>query len=186
MRYYISIEARNYLNNFFEILQHMEKKMFEPRPTDNLTVYFIKCMIPHHQAAIYMCENLLEHTRYEPLENIARNIIEVQTHGIEQMEEISRTTANFKNSKEDIDKYIMKYLSITKNMIYRMSNSLRSNNINLDFISEMIPHHEGAIQMCQNLLEYCIDPRLKAVAKSIILEQSRGVEQLKELKNKLK
>ena len=70
-------------------------------------------------------------------------------------------------------------------MIYRMKYCLRSNDINLNFISEMIPHHEGAIAMCQNLLQYNIDPRLRMVAENIIKEQSQGVKDLYEVKRML-
>ena len=52
-----------------------------------------------------------------------------------------------------------------------------------NFISEMIPHHKGAIAMCNNLLQYNIDPRLRKVAENIIKEQSKGVEELYGLKN---
>lgn len=70
-------------------------------------------------------------------------------------------------------------------MICRMRNSLRSNNINLNFVSEMIPHHEGAIKMCENLLKYKIDPRLEVVARDIISEQSEGVEELENIRRNL-
>ena len=55
-------------------------------------------------------------------------------------------------------------------------------DINLDFVSEMIPHHQGAIQMCNNLLKYKIDPRLSVIAKNIIQEQSEGVKELQDIK----
>ena len=64
-----------------------------------------------------------------------------------------------------------------------MKNSPRCKNINLNFVNEMIPHHEGAIEMCNNLLQYYIDPRLRYVANNIINEQSRGVRQLMEVKD---
>ncbi len=185
MRYYLSRESRMYLNKFFDILNQMEDKMLSAKPENSITIYFIECMIPHHQAAIYMCENLLNYTHYEPLQNIAKNIIRMQTEGIEQMKEIQRTTYGFMNSKEDVNNYESKYLEITKNMIYKMRNSYKFNNINLDFVSEMIPHHEGAISMCENLLKYRIDPRLVMVANSIIKEQSQGVNELKEIYNML-
>ena len=50
----------------------------------------------------------------------------------------------------------------------------------------MIPHHEGAIEMCHNLLKYCIDSRLRNVAEAIIKEQSEGVRQLEEIGQKLR
>ncbi len=133
-------------------------------------------------AAIYMCENLLKYTNYMPLQKIARNIIEMQTKGVEQMKQIEKTTSGFINFPKDINNYMRKYEEITCNMIEEMRNSPRSTNINYDFTLEMIPHHEGAIAMCENLLQYYIDPRLKNVADSIIKEQSEGVRQLEEIK----
>lgn len=179
------LRARNYLKRFDKILEDMSTKMLSQKPNNNITLYFIQCMIPHHQAAIYMCNSLLEYTTYPPLQKIASNIIEMQTRGIEQMEEITRTTIGYFNTNREIECYEEKYLSITKNMICRMKNSPRCVNINLDFVGEMIPHHQGAIEMCNNLLQYCIDPRLKQVAETIIREQSEGVKQLIEIRKNL-
>ena len=179
------IMARRYLTRFDEILNQMADKMLSQEVTCSITINFIRCMIPHHQAAIYMCENLLNYTRYQPLEKIANGIIQMQTKGIEQMREIERTTYGFNNMPKDVNNYIETYLNITKNMIEKMKNSPRCININLDFVNEMIPHHEGAISMCKNLLQYYIDPRLKQVAETIIREQSRGIEELKEVQRNL-
>lgn len=179
------IRAKRYLFRFDQILNEMADKMLSQEVTSSITINFIKCMVPHHQAAIYMSENLLEYTRYQPLQEIAKNIIRVQTDGIEQMNEIARTTTNLYNQERDVNTYMAKYLEITKNMIERMKNSPRCININLNFVGEMIPHHEGAIAMCENLLQYRIDPRLRNVADAIIKEQSEGVEKLKEIQKRL-
>ncbi len=178
-------QCKKYLVKFNEILCNMSNEMLSQEVTNSITIDFIRCMIPHHQAAIYMCENLLKYTNYPPLQEIAHDIIIMQTRGIEQMREILRSTCGYTNSKEDICCYINDYLTITRNMIYRMKNSPRCANINLDFVGEMIPHHEGAIEMCNNLLRYCIDPRLKIVAENIIKEQSNGVRELKEIQRKI-
>ena len=179
------IRAQRYLARFDEILNNMAKEMLSQTVTGSITIDFIKCMIPHHQAAIYMSQNLLQYTKYPPLERIARNIIQMQTKGIEQMREIEKTTLWYNNTPRDVNMYITKYLEITRNMITKMRNSTRCININLNFTSEMIPHHEGAIAMCENLLQYNIDPRLKIVANNIIYEQSQGVSKLKEVQKSL-
>ncbi len=171
-----------YLLRFDEILCEMANKMLSQNTTNSITVNFIKCMIPHHQAAIYMCENLLQYTSDSTLIQIANNIIKTQTKGIEQMKQILETTKGYINSNQDVCCYMNEYFRITKNMIKKMENSSRCQNINLDFTNEMIPHHEGAILMCNNLLNYCIDPRLKTVAEDIIIEQCQGVKELKEVK----
>lgn len=177
--------VRNYLKRFDEILDEMENKMLSARLTNNITTTFIECMIPHHEAAIYMCENLLKYRTYPPLQKIAEDIIATQTRGIEQMKHIYMTAPFFPNTRQNVEKYITTYLSITKNMINKMRNSPRTRSINLNFVNEMIPHHEGAVEMCNNLLQYNIDPRLKKVAEDIIREQSKGIKQLEEVRRNL-
>ncbi len=185
MKSYNTINVAKYLTRFNKILYEMKEKMLTAKIINNITIDFIICMIPHHQAAIYMCENLLEFTQYKPLQEIARNIIRTQTSGIEQMKEILNTTTGFENNPREVRKYIETYRRITFNMIYNMQNSIKSNNININFTSEMIPHHMGAVQMCENLLKYYIDPRLKFVAKNIIKEQSKGIKELEEIQKDL-
>lgn len=92
---------------------------------------------------------------------------------------------NYENSNIDVQEYLKRFDKITNQMCYKMRTSPRCSNISLNFINEMIPHHEGAIQMCNNLLKYNIDPKLERVAKNIINEQSRGVEELKSIRNSL-
>jgi len=85
----------------------------------------------------------------------------------------------------EINRYMARYLQIVNNMVSKMKNSPRCANISVNFINEMIPHHEGAIEMCNNLLRYRIDTRLRKIAIGIIKEQSKGVMELKKVKNEL-
>ncbi len=179
------MEYRKYLFRFNQILCEMANKMLSRKITDSITINFIECMIPHHQAAIYMCENLLKYTVYPPLQRIAKNIISTQTAGIEQMREIAKTTSGYGSCRKNVWTYSEKYREITNSMICKMKDSPKTENINCNFIGEMIPHHEGAVKMCENLLKYYIDPRLANVAKNIIKEQSEGIRQLEEARNKL-
>lgn len=177
--------ATKYLEVFDKILNQMETKMLSQNIINNITIDFIRCMIPHHQAAIYMCQNLLNFTNYLPLQNIANKIIQTQTNGIEQMKTILTTTCGYESSTQDVNIYMSEYLNITRKMICKMRNRPRCININLNFVNEMIPHHEGAVQMCNNLLKYNIDPRLEVVARNIIEEQTKGIQELKIIRNNL-
>lgn len=180
------LNSQNYLFQFDQILNQMSARMLNTSMSDNITINFIEAMIPHHQAAIYMCQNLLRFTNYPPLENIARQIIRTQTKGINQMRQILNSTSNYENPNIDINYYQYNYFNITNSMVSKMVSSIRSNNINLDFVSEMIPHHEGAVAMCQNLLNYNINPSLVQVARTIIEQQSVGIIKLKQIQNELK
>lgn len=185
MNYQNMINANRYLSKFNEILYNMAGKMQVTHTTNNITIDFIRCMIPHHMAAIYMCENLLQYTNYSPLVTQANNIIEVQKNGVKQMEEIAKTTMPYINKEKAVNNYFKKYFRIINEMINKMYNSTRTPDINIDFISEMIPHHEGAIKMCQNVLKYQIDPRLRILANNIIINQSEGIRILKQIQTSL-
>ena len=174
--------CKKYLERYNQILNNMANQMLSVNLINNITINFIRGMIPHHQAAIYMCQNLLEFTTSESLQRMANNIIQTQAQGIEQMRNIAGTTPYFVNNPNDVRCYNERYFEITNKMICRMRNSPRCRNINFNFTGEMIPHHEGAIQMCENVLQYQIDDRLRSVAQSIIIEQTRGVQELMQIR----
>ncbi len=161
----------------------MLSKMSSSKITGNITKDFILDMIPHHEAAVLMSKNLLKYNIDSKLALIAKNIIRVQENGIKEMRLIYQTTNIPNNTYLEVLDYIRNYNDILNEMARGMENSLNIPNINLDFISEMIPHHKGAIKMCKNLLNFKIDERLKNLAISIINFQSQGVKELKEIRN---
>lgn len=81
-------------------------------------------------------------------------------------------------------RYLHKFDEIVKTMRTKMEKSQRTTNISLDFISEMILHHEGAIEMCKNLLQYKIDPRLRKIAENIIITQTEVIKQMQAIARK--
>ena len=128
------MRARKYLYRFDEILNQMAEKMLSQEITNSITINFIKCMIPHHQAAVYMSENLLQYTNYKPLQEMAKNIIKTQTKGIIEIEEIQKNTYGFQNMPQEVNCYNEKYFEITKNMIERLKKAPRTQYINWNFI----------------------------------------------------
>lgn len=185
MEYQNTFEIKEYLRRYDQILCEMKNKMLSFNTTSNITINFIACMIPHHEAAICMCENILTYTNNRPLYEISNNIIKMQTREIEQMREITRTTLTRANMPNHVTSYENKYLSIMQDMINKMRCSPRYQNIDIDFIEEMIPHHEGAIEMCNNVLKYPIDQRLRLVASSIVSNQTQGIKELKDIEKNL-
>ncbi|MBX9622641.1 MAG: DUF305 domain-containing protein [Gemmataceae bacterium] len=47
------------------------------------------------------------------------------------------------------------------------------------FIDMMIPHHEGAVRMAKDALEHATRPELKAMAKKMVDDQEKEIDQLK-------
>lgn len=177
----LSNVTEQYLSRFYEILDKMIEEMTSVSLTDSISYNFIVQMIPHHRAAIEMSRSILQYTTFIPLQNIASNIIAEQTKSIEDMMAAKNCCARLRNAEEDLQLYMQCFQQITHVMFTNMSNALTSNDINADFMHEMIPHHKGAIRMSDNALRFSICPELKPILHAIITSQQAGVRKMEHL-----
>ncbi len=173
--------TKRYLCRFYEILDEMIQGMTGAELTNSISHNFIVQMIPHHRAAIEMSENLLLYTNFAPLQRIAQNIVEEQTKSIENMERVLTHCECILNTQQDLCRYEKRFCRITRAMFSQMRNACSDNNINADFMREMIPHHRGAIQMSENVLQYPICPELDPILQAIITSQEKGVQEMERL-----
>lgn len=201
----LTSSSKQYLNRFDQILQDMIQEMTTPRPAGSISGLFIRQMIPHHEAAIRMSENLLRFTLPQtqmpspceqgcknisednigmPLDKIAENIIEEQTKSIENMKHSFYCCSQYENSRREMQIYQNTFHSITNTMFHQMRNAPRTNEIPYNFIREMIPHHEGAIRMSENTLRFSICPELVPILNAIITSQKKGILQMQQLLNR--
>ena len=178
-------EVNCYLKKYDQILCTMLNEMLLPYESCSITLYFIQGMIPHHEGAIKMCENLLTYSNHSKLQEMAQEMIQKQTSQIEIMRKIATTTSYIESNLNEFNKYRSCFLEVTHQMGNRMKMACRSNDIHLNFINEMIPHHEGAIKMCKNLIKYSIDERLEKLAREIIEEESQGIIELGKMRNEI-
>lgn len=177
----LSNVTQNYLNDFHTILDTMMEQMTNACLKDSISYNFIVQMIPHHEAAIKMSENLLKYTTCIPLQNIALAIISEQTKSIEDMKNIVCTCKNVRNTHQNLWNYQTRLNRIMNTMFTDMGSACKENDINTDFMQEMIPHHKGAIEMSQTTLAYPICPELKPVLRAIITSQKQGVREMHQL-----
>ena len=181
----LSINTKDYLREFRSVLDDMIEGMTDAELTDSISQNFIVQMLPHHDAAIRMSENLLRYTTDIELQNIALNIVREQTESIENMERILRRCSREKDSRQCSYRYRRKAEEIMRTMFARMRNAKSTNSIDCNFIREMIPHHMGAICMCENALRYEVCGGLRPILRSIISSQRRGIAQLRRLERRL-
>lgn len=174
----ISIVTCKYLTQFNTILDEMIEQMNTAKLTKSISHNFIVQMIPHHRAAIEMSRNILNYTTLIPLQNIAINIIKEQTESIKNMNDILSRCSVLCNTENEICIYQNHYCPIVQVMFRDMKQACTTNNINANFMHEMIPHHIGAIQLSENALQFNICPELRPILQSIINSQKMGVQKM--------
>lgn len=177
----LSHVTQRYLDAYYSILNEMICGMTQAELSDSISYNFIVQMVPHHRAAIEMSENLLQYTTNIPLQDIALQIIEEQTKSIENMQQIKKCCNRRNSTRRELCQYQAEMNRILQNMFSRMRNARVVNSINVNFMNEMIPHHEGAISMSETTLQYEICPELVPILEAIITSQRRGVKQMKGL-----
>lgn len=79
------------------------------------------------------------------------------------------------------ENYLKEYESILSTMISGMCSAKLTENISHNFIVQMIPHHMAAIKMSENILKYTSYPKLAEIAKGIISEQTKSIENMQEI-----
>lgn len=173
--------AKAYLCRFYDILDTMIAGMTRAELTDSISHNFIVQMIPHHRAAIEMSESLLQYSKFTPLRRIAQGIVTAQTRSIADMEAALGRCGEVVNTGQALCQYQARFDRITRVMFARMRDACVGNDVNADFMRQMIPHHEGAIRMSQNALEHPICPELRPILEAIITSQEKGVAEMKAL-----
>lgn len=181
----LSNVTKEYLSAFHCILDDMTDGMTEVRPTYSISHNFIAQMIPHHRAAIEMSRNILRYTTNLELQEIATQIIAEQTRSIENMQSIQQVCDRLENSRQDACLYQRRANQIMRNMFCRMEEARAVNELGCNFMREMIPHHQGAVEMSANALQYHICPELRPVLNAIIASQQRGIRQMRRLLRRL-
>lgn len=174
----LDCRTQTYLEEYYCILKQMMEKMTSVQLTCSISYNFIVQMIPHHRAAILMSCNVLKYTKNTALQEIAFTIIREQTKSIENMKNILACCQKQINTEDCLYQYQSQIDAIMRIMFSKMSEACASNNIDENFIREMIPHHEGAIAMANTTLQYDICPELRPILKAIVTSQTRGVHEL--------
>ena len=170
----------NYLDTYYDILDEMKQEMTSVRQTASISRDFITQMIPHHRAAVEMCENALRYTVSEPVSALAQTIIRQQPQGIAELEAILCPCGTVRNSHREVCCYRQRNAQILNTMFSSMAH-VSGVGVEQNFLREMVPHHEGAVQMSENALNFCICQPLRPILRNIIATQEQEIGEMRQL-----
>jgi uncharacterized protein (DUF305 family) len=146
---------------------------------------FIDAMIPHHEGAITMAQAALKNTKRPELRTLANEIIKAQAEEIAQMKQWRKAwypKASTTPMAWHREMGHMMAMSSSQVQLMRMDMDLGKADLNFDrrFIQVMIPHHQGAITMANDLKQKTKRPELQKLAQNIIESQQAEISQMEQ------
>ncbi len=169
-----SMETSDLMNN--ELMEAMHKSMMEIKMTGDFDVDFANTMIQHHQEAIDMSEVELAKGNDPQVKSWAQNIITAQKKEIDQLQQIVK---NHKSSGKEMEGNHNELKGSMDKMMNDMMAMKMTGNIDKDFITMMIMHHESAVTMAKAELSKGENAGLKKMAQKIIEDQSAEIKEFK-------
>ncbi len=153
----------------------MMNKMSGMKMTGDFDMDFATMMIDHHQGAIDMSEEELKTGRDAAMKSMAQNIITAQK---EEQNRLRGILKNVKPMTMDMGKHEELFVE-TKAMANDMKTMQMTKNTDQNFARMMIFHHESAIKMAKAETSHGMNADLKGIAKKMIADQTKEIEEFK-------
>lgn len=146
---------------------------------------FIDGMILHHEGAVNMAKEALQKSKRPEIQQLANEIIKAQEKEIAQQQQWRKSwypdageqpvaySDSMRHTMSMSDKQM-------KSMRMDMDLGAADNKFDLRFIDAMIPHHEGAVAMAQEVLSKSNRPEIQKLSQDIISSQQKEIDQMKQ------
>lgn len=145
-------------------------------------VMFAQMMIPHHEQAIEMSDIALDPTigAGETVRNLATQIKGAQDPEIQQMKDFLTSWNKSVSMDSSMDHSDMMSGMLTQEELTQLG-TLRGAEFDKRWIEGMIAHHEGAIEMANDVLASGTNSDVKQLANKIIAAQNAEIEEMRAL-----
>lgn len=152
----------------------------------NIDRHFIEQMIPHHEGAIEMAQLAREKGKHPEIKTLAQNIITAQQKEITDMKTWYKNWFGIEvpaTSQHMMEGHMMGGAMHMNSMSGDMETLKNAQDFDVEFIRQMIPHHEMAVMMAQMLQGSTNRPEMKTLAENIITSQTQEINQMREWYN---
>jgi uncharacterized protein (DUF305 family) len=146
---------------------------------------FIDGMTPHHQGAIAMAQEALQKAQHPEIKKLAQDIIDAQQKEIAEMKQWRATWyPNVGTAPVAWHTEMGHSMSMSQDqmngMMMNMDLGAADAEFDLRFINAMIPHHEGAVVMANQVLSKSQRPEVRQLAQDIVASQQAEIDQMKQ------
>jgi uncharacterized protein (DUF305 family) len=164
------------------------------KPTGDIDRDFVVTMVPHHQGAIDMAQAELRYGDNQQLIRISQEIIAGQLQEIAAMhvalgEKVSAFEAMLAGGVSQGSGAVPSTARqpVTEEAVFLHENAVAmdrmmaamtfkpTGNIDRDFVTMMVPHHQGAIDLAQAELRHGHNASLRRVAQEIIVDETEQI-----------
>jgi uncharacterized protein (DUF305 family) len=145
---------------------------------------FLDSMIHHHRGAIMMAQMVLAKTDRPELKIFAQKIIDDQTHEIADIKELRERWYAGKASAVNMEMPgMIGGMKMMTGEHMKEMDEMEPKHFDNHFLTMMIAHHEGALEMSDDAIKKAEHPEVKQLAKKIIAAQKPEIEQMKKWKD---
>jgi uncharacterized protein (DUF305 family) len=151
-------------------------------PADaNYDLRFLDSMIPHHQGALVMAQEVLDKSKRPELIKLAKGILTDQQKEIAQMklwrkQWYPKASATPMMWHTEMNHEMAMTPKHKQSMMMSMSLGKADARFDVRFLDAMIPHHQGAVTMGQDALLKSKRPQMKKLAQNIIKSQQAEID----------
>ena len=161
-------------NRMMDSMHAMMDRMQAAPKTNDPEIDFAKMMIMHHQGAIGMANVELEAGKNDSLKHIAQNIITEQQA---EIQELNNLLMNLAVDNSDPD-FSMEQMNDMMKGGKTADIQIITGDIDNDFATLMIVHHQGAIDNASAYLHHGNNSMLKTMATSMLTSQTKEIQEL--------
>lgn len=134
---------------------------------------FVQEMVPHHESAVDMAVIAKGRSDRPEIRRLADAIITTQRAEISQLQAIATRLqdAGVQAGSLGVSDHMM-------GMHGDVSALETADPFDLAFLDDMLPHHQGAIEMSRVVLDRGADPEVRALAQAITAAQAKEITQM--------
>jgi uncharacterized protein (DUF305 family) len=141
-------------------------------------IYWMSQMIAHHNIAVNMANFVLKNGKDAKIKKAAQSIVQTQSLEVKQMTGWLKSWYNSKPDAAQMKLMVTDMQPMVDASQGKMDgHDMATGSPDKNFLENMIPHHQSAVDMAKMALKKALRPELKKFAQGVIDVQSKEITQ---------